>query len=67
MGGLIALAILIAVIICYPTPPRGEMPSSKDPRQEYIERKTGECSAVGGVAQLHPISGYLGCNMPLKR
>jgi hypothetical protein len=36
-------------------------------KRRYLEDKIGECVSRGGLPQLHHLSGYLGCNLPVKR
>lgn len=33
----------------------------------YLEQKIGECHRRDGVARLDPVSGYLGCDLPVLR
>src|SRR5262245_51815930 len=36
-------------------------------RQAYLEQKVGECYSRGGVARLDPLSGYMGCDLPVPK
>jgi hypothetical protein len=36
-------------------------------RQAYLEEKIGECYSRGGVARLDPLSGYMGCDVPVPK
>jgi hypothetical protein len=70
MGGLI-LAILFILIGTFafvggkPLPP--EQLAKEQENTRYLEQKIGECDARGGVAKLDSISGYLGCDLPIRR
>jgi len=35
--------------------------------QVALEQKIGECYARGGVARLDPVSGYTGCDLPVRK
>jgi hypothetical protein len=70
MGGLF-LAVLFILIGTFsfagvkPLPP--EQAEREKRQTQYLEQKIGECDARGGVARLDPISGYLGCDLPILR
>jgi hypothetical protein len=70
MGGLL-LAVLFILIGTFslagmkPLPPDEAEKERREMR--YLEQKIGECDARGGVARVDPISGYLGCDLPILR
>jgi hypothetical protein len=70
MGGIF-LAVLfvligtLSIVHSKPLPVEHELKEQQQIR--YLEQKIGECDARGGVANLHPLSGYLGCDLPILR
>jgi hypothetical protein len=69
MGGIL-LAVLFIVIGTFSfvaRPPPAEKVKEEQRQTRYLEQKVGQCDARGGVARLDPISGYLGCDLPILR
>jgi hypothetical protein len=45
---------------------RKERQRAEEQALRYLEQKVGECDRRGGVARLDPVSGYLGCDFPVR-
>ena len=66
MGGILVFVVVLMGAFLSVT--RTIVPEQlhKEQRQiQYLEQKIGECDARGGIANLSPISGYLGCDLPI--
>ena len=70
MGGFFlgVLYLIIGFFVSVPNRPLQPQQLTEEQAQlQYLEKKIGECAAIGGIARLDPRSGYLGCDLPIVR